>query len=168
MATSFELAGVESDHLKRQTEAADSARLESRIKDAAPVSDRPTDSEMVELDRIGPTDLGPAESFGEVQKRAELRREAEMLKQMQPALDQGTNADAFASWDKANGIGHYSFERYDRYVRGYEDVYHSYYGPEAVAVEPKPDGAYTVLNGRHRIEAAREVGLKKIPARVVG
>jgi hypothetical protein len=168
MATSFELAGAESDHLKRQAEAADSARLESRVRDAAPMSDRPADMKMVELDRIGPTDLGPADSPGEAQERAGLRREAEMLKQMQPALEQGANADAFASWDKANGIGHYSFERYDRYVRGYEDVYHSYCGPDAVAVEFKPDGGCNVLNGRHRIEAAREVGLKKIPARIIG
>jgi ParB-like chromosome segregation protein Spo0J len=52
-------------------------------------------------------------------------------------------------------------------VLGYVDVYHSYHGPEAVAVEPKVDGTYDVINGRHRIVAARDAGLTRIPARVV-
>lgn len=168
MSRSLENSQVESDQAKDQAEQFEAAGMDARIKDAAPISDRPRDMAMVDLDSINTTDLGPADSPGEVQKRAAFRREAEMLKQMGPALDQGANADAFDSWDKANGIGQYSFDRYDRYVRGYGDVYRSYHGPEAIAVEPKPDGAYNVLNGRHRIEAAREVGLKKVLARIVG
>jgi len=170
MGSSFENNDIESDQTKDQTRQFEAAGLDDWISDTAPFSDKPRDMAMVDLDRIDPSDLGPAESSGEVQKRAELRREAEMLKQMEPALQQTerANADSFDSWDKANGIGQYSFDRYDHYVRGYGDVYRSYFGPEAVAVEPRPDGNFAVLNGRHRIEAAREVGLKKIPARVVG
>lgn len=80
-------------------------------------------------------------------------------------MEQGANADTFDEWDKANQIGHYSP---DRYVRGYVDAYRSYYGDEPIALDPKPDGTYDVINGRHRIVAAREAGLKSIPARVLG
>lgn len=167
MGSSFENSYVESDQTKDQARQFEAAGLDARVKDAVPLSDRPADMAMVDLDRVNATDLGLVNNTGEVQKRAELRREAEMLKQMEPVLDQGANADTFDSWDKANGIGQYSFDRYDQYVWGYEDAYRSYYGPEAVAVEPKPDGTYDVLNGRHRIEAAREAGLNRIPARIV-
>jgi hypothetical protein len=84
---------------------------------------------------------------------------------MQPALEQGANADTFDGWDKANKIGHYSP---DQYVRGYNDVYRSYYGDEKIALEAKANGTYDVINGRHRIAAARDAGLTRIPALVQG
>lgn len=53
-------------------------------------------------------------------------------------------------------------------MRGYSDVYHSCYGDEKIAFEAKPDETYDVINGRHRIAAARDAGLTKIPAFVQG
>ncbi len=153
----------ESEQVERQTRT-DTAEAEARIRDAQPVSDRPDGITNVELSRINANDIKTPGDFRSPEQYAGMRREAEMLEQMQPALDQGANADTFDGWDKANRIGHYSPEGY---TRGYMDVYHSYHGPEAVAVEPKANGTYDVINGQHRIAAARDAGLTHIPARIV-
>ena len=156
----------ESDQVEQQAlQPSDSAGLEARVRDAQPVSDKTGGITNVELDCINATDTKSAADFEDPQKYAGMRREAEMLKQMEPALEQGADVETFHSWDQANQIGHYSPANY---VRGYADAYHSYHGSEAVAVEPQADGSYNVLNGRHRIVAARDAGLKKIPAKIVG
>lgn len=147
-----------------ETEQVDKEALESRLQDAAPISDGRPGIQDVPLNQINPTDIQSASDFADPGKYAGMRREAEMLKQMEPALSQGADVETFHQWDQANQIGHYSP---DGYVRGYADVYHSYHGDEAVALSGKGDGTYEVINGRHRIAVAREAGLQKIPARVL-
>lgn len=151
----------EGDQIEKQASKIDARQLEKRIRDAEPVNDNPNGVTNVPLDRINQTDIRAANDFKSPEQYAALRREATMLGQMQPALEQGAHADTFDMWDKANKIGHYSP---DQYVRGYSDVYRSYYGDEKIALEAKPDGTYDVINGRHRIAAARDVGLTEIPA----
>ena len=149
-----------SDH---QQDRLDRHSLQRQMQDSPVVSDQGWRVTDVDLNKIIlPTDLPP--DFGDPQKYNALCREAQMLGQMQPALSQGANVEMFHGWDQANQIGHYSP---DQYVRGYADVYHSYHGDEAVALDPKPDGTYDILNGRHRVVAARDVGLFQIPARIV-
>jgi hypothetical protein len=162
MRNSFE-SYRESEQVERQAQT-DIAEASARIRDAQPVSDRPDGITNVDLNRINANDIKTPGDFKSPEQYAGMRREAGRLKQMQPALDQGANADTFDSWDQANRIGHYSPRGY---TRGYVDAYHSYHGPEAVAVEPKADGTYDVINRQHRIAAARDAGLSKIPARVV-
>ena len=149
----------------KSSECVDARTLDQRIRDAQPVNDNPNGITNVPMERINPTDIQMANDFKSPEQYAALKREATMLGQMQPALEQGANVDTFDTWDKANKIGHYSP---DQYVRGYNDVYHSYYGDEKIALEAKPNGTYDVINGRHRIAAAREAGLTKIPAFVQG
>jgi hypothetical protein len=134
------------------------------IKDAAPVSDKPEGITDVSLNKINPTDIQSPSDFADPEKYAGMRREVEMLKQMEPALKESADVETFHQWDQANQIGHYS---QDKYVRGYADVFHTYHGDEAVALSSKPDGTYDVVNGRHRIAVAQEAGLQKIPARVL-
>lgn len=165
MSREFESRYAESDQGESAMDRLDSTGLERRIKDAQPVSDHVGPIANVQLDRINPTDIQSADDFKSPEQYAGMRHEAARLGQIQPALEQGANADTFDKWDKANQIGHYSP---DRYVRGYVDAYRSYYGDEPIALDPKPDGTYDVINGRHRIVAAREAGLKSIPARVLG
>jgi hypothetical protein len=155
----------EGDRIEKQASKIDARQLEKRIRDAEPVNDNPNGVTNVPLDRINPTDIQAANDFKSPEQYAALKREATMLGQMQPALEQGANADTFDGWDKANKIGHYSP---DQYVRGYNDVYRSYYGDEKIALEAKANGTYDVINGRHRIAAARDAGLTRIPALVQG
>ena len=155
----------EGDRIEKQASKIDARQLEKRIRDAEPVNDNPNGVTNVPLDRINPTDIQAANDFKSPEQYAALKREATMLGQMQPALEQGANADTFDGWDKANKIGHYGP---DQYVRGYNDVYRSYYGDEKIALEAKANGTYDVINGRHRIAAARDAGLTRIPALVQG
>lgn len=147
-----------------ENQMTDKAALESRLQDAAPVSDNGSGISNVELSKINSTDIQSASDFANPEQYAGMRRETEMLKQMEPALSQGADVETFHQWDQANQIGHYTP---DGYVRGYADVYHSYHGDEAVALSGKGDGTYEVINGRHRITAARDAGLQKIPARIL-
>ncbi len=156
---------LETEPFEQPANKFETSGLESRIKDAQPASDRTGGVTNVELSRINANDVRSAADFNSPEQYAGMRREAEMLKQMQPALAQGADVETFHQWDRSNHIGHYS---QGQYVRGYADVYESYHGPEAVAVEAKPDGTYDVINGRHRILAAREAGLQQVPARVLG
>ncbi len=156
---------LETEQFEQPTNKIESGGLESRIKDAEPVSDQTSRLTNVEISRINANDVQAEADFKSQEQYASLKREAEMLKQMQPALAQGADVETFHQWDQANHIGAYSP---GQYVRGYADVYHSYHGSEAVALDAKPDGTYDVINGRHRIIAARDAGLQYIPARILG
>jgi hypothetical protein len=120
MNNPFETCHLESDKLRNSAQP-ENLVIESRTRDAQPASDQTDKITNVELSRINQTGIKLAADFEDPAKYAALRREAGMLKQMQPALDQGANADTFDSWDKANGIGHYTP---NGYVRGYTNVYH--------------------------------------------
>lgn len=155
MRSQFETNNLESDRVESAVDKLDSADLERRIQDAEPVSDNVNATVDVPLEHINPTEIQSASDFASPEKYAAMRREVGMLAQMQPALNQGANLDTFDAWDKSNQIGHYSA---DCYVRGYTDVYHCYYGVDAIALERKPDGTLDVLNGRHRRRARGGVG----------
>ncbi len=143
----------------------DTADLDARIKDAVPATDNPGETVDVPLDKIVLTEINSSADFSNPEQYAGMRREADMLSQMQLAVDQGADVETFHDWDKTNQIGHYS--PYE-YVRGYADVYHTYYdGNELIALEPKSDDTYDVINGRHRIYVCREAGLKTVPAKII-
>lgn len=165
MRDSMELQPPEGNGIDQQARQVDMRALERRMREGTAASDRPDGISRVELDKINPTDIQSASDFGNSQKYTALLREARMLQQMEPALRQGSDTETFHAWDKANAIGQYSP---DAHVRGYADVYHSYYGVDAIALDPRPNGTFDVINGRHRIVAARDAGLREVPARVVG
>ena len=152
----------------RLLSAADKRSMEQQIRDTPVVSDRTPTIKDVEIARIRTTTINTVQDFDDQSQYNALYREAQMLKQMQPVLQNGADVETFHGWDKANQIGHYSPHNY---VRGYADVYHSYYtdiGGEHVALEIQPDGRYEIINGCHRVVAARDAGLSYIPARVAG
>lgn len=122
----------------------------------------PTDIEQVPVDKVNNPDMQGAQDFDSPAEYASYRREAEMLKQMQPAIEHGAGPDTWDAWDKHNQIGHYTP---DGYTRGYTDVYKGYYENDTIALEQRGD-QYEILNGRHRVCVAQEAGLKTVPARV--
>ncbi len=48
----------------------------------------------------------------------------------------------------------------------YTDVYEAFFGATSIKLARKPDGRYEVINGRHRIWAARQIGLDTLPVLV--
>ncbi|MEV6850927.1 hypothetical protein [Actinoplanes sp. NPDC051411] len=46
-------------------------------------------------------------------------------------------------------------------------VFDLFLGEEAITLERRPNGTYNVLRGRHRIEAARQLGIESLPAKVL-
>jgi len=75
---------------------------------------------------------------------------------MRPQIDAGYTSDDFADLDKAKGLN---------YEHGQQRVYDLYYGSDPIAVDKDGD-KYDIVSGRHRIFAAKELGLDFIPARV--
>jgi hypothetical protein len=165
MRDSMESQALASSDIDHRNDQIDMRAIERRMQEGTAASDRPDGISSVELDKINPTDIKSAADFDSPQQYRALLREAQMLQQMDPALKQGSDVETFHAWDKANAIGQYSP---DAHVRGYADVYHSYHGTDAIALDPRPDGTFDVINGRHRIVAARDAGLREVPARVVG
>jgi len=165
MRDSMESQAPESNGIDHQTDQIDMRAIERRVQEGTAASDRPDRISSVELDKINPTDIQSAADFDNPQQYNALFREAQMLQQMDPALKQGSDVETFHAWDQANAIGQYSP---GAHVRGYADVYHSYHGSDAIALDRRPDGTFDVINGRHRIVAARDAGLREVPARVIG
>lgn len=156
-----ESQALESIDIDHRNDQIDMRAIERLMQEGTAASDQPDRISSVELDKINPTDIQSAADFGNPQQYNALFREAQMLQQMDPALKQGADVETFHTWDKANAIGQYSP---DAHVRGYADVYHSYHGTDAIALDPRPDGTFDVINGRHRIVAARDAGLTEVPA----
>lgn len=118
------------EQLEHIQEQLDKRTLERQIQDSPSTSDKGRQMEEVEVDKIS-TLIDLSSDFDDPKKYNVLYREAQMLGQMQPALSWNVDIEVFHSWDQANRIGHYSP---DHYIRGYADVYHSYYGDEAIAL----------------------------------
>ncbi len=89
----------------------------------------------------------------------EMREGFDKLAQMKPAIDQdiGRNGDYWRSMDQNQNLD---------YREGYQKIYESFYGDTSVRVDKVGD-TYDVINGRHRIWLAHEMGLNTIPARVI-
>lgn len=156
-------SGLEKPEPRQGVEAASLESKVGRTENVSRGSDVPPDIEYVPVDRINNPEIQGVADFRSPAEHASYCREAEMLKQMQPAIDQGAGPDTWDAWDRQHQIGHFTP---NGYTRGYTDVYQGYYKQDTIAVEPRGD-RYEILNGRHRVCAAREVNLKSVPARVL-
>ncbi len=79
------------------------------------------------------------------------------LQDIKPLVDQGYTGDDFYKLDQANRLD---------YAHGQQRIYDLYYGDDAIRLTKDGD-KYDITHGRHRIFAAKELGLKTIPASVV-
>lgn len=78
------------------------------------------------------------------------------MPQIQNEVKEGKTREDFQKYDQQNGLG---------YTQGKERVYDLYYGSDPITLDKVGD-QYTIISGRHRIFAAKELGIETIPARV--
>ena len=79
------------------------------------------------------------------------------LEEMKPLIEKGYTSEDFAKLDKAAGLS---------YEHGRQRIYDLYYGSDAICLNKDGD-SYDIVHGRHRIFAAKRLGLKTVPARVI-
>lgn len=79
-----------------------------------------------------------------------------LLPEVQAEVRAGKTRDDFWAADRAAGLD---------YAHGQERVYDLYYGSDPVTLS-KEGGKYSLESGRHRVYAAKALGLDSIPARV--
>lgn len=53
-------------------------------------------------------------------------------------------------------------------LRRTADVYDMFLGSDRIRVDRQPDGSLNIINGRHRFQIARELGVKSLPGQVTG
>jgi hypothetical protein len=115
----------------------------------------------IEVARADFSDNPIAGSFGRGGlTRADYRWAVTTWEQVvRPGLDRGMSRDDFAARDGTRGAPPF---------RRTADVYDMILGSDPLRVEQRADGTLNVINGRHRIEIARELGVIHLPAAVTG
>jgi DNA repair exonuclease SbcCD ATPase subunit len=90
---------------------------------------------------------------------AEMRAGLEKLQKMLPDIKSGKGADKeyWRQIDQQQGLD---------YENGYQRVYESFYGDDAIRLTKIGDG-YDITNGRHRIWVAKKMEIKVLPAKVI-
>ncbi len=88
-----------------------------------------------------------------------LQSGIEKLQEMKPVIDNGTgnSSDYWYNYDQAHGLD---------VPNGYQIVYDSYYGDDHIRVEKDGDNC-DIINGRHRIWLAQQMGVESLPMEVV-
>lgn len=167
---------LESDQVERlqSREQLDRLASEAKIRSVEGiVSDRahPSEIEFVDVNRLpetpeirGPQDF-KGNTLAERQTHYEsLKRELLRQEQMRPNIEQGHGPETWDAWDDQQGIGQASPVGH---VRGYADVHRAYYDKDNAIAVSEVDGRYVdIINGRHRVFLARELGIRKLPVHV--
>ncbi len=88
-------------------------------------------------------------------KLDEMQDGLKKLQEMKPVIEQGigNRKDYWADIDKKKGLD---------YPNGYQRVYEAFYGLEPIRIIKDGD-KYDITNGRHRIWAAKQLGIKTLP-----
>ena len=74
---------------------------------------------------------------------------------VRPGLDRVMTRNDFAARDTAGGAPP---------LRRTADVYDMFLGSDPIRVERRPNGSISVINGRHRLQVAGELGITRLPA----
>lgn len=158
------------EQFERLVNEAKLRRVEGLVSDKA----YPDDIRLVDVSRLpetpeiqGPQDFKgntPAERQAHYES---LKREMLMHEEMRPYIEQEYGPEMWDAWDQQAELGHASSHGYER---GYVDVYKAYCDKSnAIAVGGEVNGQYTeILNGRHRVFLARELGIRKLPVYIEG
>jgi hypothetical protein len=109
-------------------------------------------------DLPAPEDVNGPEDFNHHISWEDARSAAEQLPQIQKEMAEGKTADDFADEDAAAGLD---------WKEGKRRVYDLFYCETDPVRLDKVGDSYSILAGRHRIYAAKTVGLETIPAHVV-
>lgn len=111
-----------------------------------------------DIDDSDSTVRGPQSFNPDVLSYRDALVAAERLGPVVDAVRAGSGIDRLQQLDSARG----SADSVASYARTFE----GFFGYTAVALSQRSDGRYEVLNGYHRIYAARKAGIPLIPARV--
>ena len=111
----------------------------------------------VELDRIDFSDNPVVDGGRGGASLVDYRWAAETWEStVKPGLATGMTRDDFAARDAARDA---------QPLRRTADVYDMFVGSDAIRLSLRPNGTWDVIGGRHRIEAARQLGIRSLPAR---
>jgi hypothetical protein len=121
----------------------------------------PSGFQWVPLDRLDLSDnLWPEETFRKVSEDDVRRGFGTLVRDLLPYLSQHPNANGstFAEVDGYTPEG---------FPKRRQKAFETFFGSEPIVLDgPRVDGTYSVTNGRHRIDVARTLGWKAIPAKV--
>lgn len=78
---------------------------------------------------------------------------------VRPGLERGLTRDDFAAMDTARGAPP---------LRRAADVFDMFLGSMPIRLERRADGTLHVIGGRHRIDVALELGIRRLPAVILG
>jgi len=139
---------------------------ESALGAPSPPGDPPPPGDWVDrgiqdvpvADLPEPEGIDDASDFEKVSSE-EMKVGLTRLQEMKPAIDsgQGANTDFWREFDRQHGLA---------YPDGYQKVYESFYGQDAIRLNKDGD-QYDIVNGRHRIFMAKQMGIDTVPARVI-
>jgi hypothetical protein len=103
---------------------------------------------------LSPEYIQGAGDFQKV-KLDEMQDGLKKLQEMKPVIEQGVgnSKDYWSDIDKKKGLD---------YPNGYQRVYEAFYGAEPIRIIKDGD-KYDITNGRHRIWAAKQLGIKTLP-----
>ena len=135
--------------------------LESRITAASDTNRQWVDRGVIDVpvcDLPQPDGINSADDFQKVSAE-EMAEGLRKLQTMKPYIDEGrgNSTDYWREVDQSYNVA---------YADGYQKVYDAFYGDDAVRLNKDSD-QYNIVNGRHRIALAREMGISSIPARVI-
>ena len=104
-----------------------------------------------------PEGISGSADFSKVSE-SDMRAGLQRLQEMRPVIERGdgSNSDYWADQDRQRGLG---------YTDGYQHIFDAFYGQDAIYVEKDGDH-YDIINGRHRIWLAKQMGIDNLPMRV--
>lgn len=109
----------------------------------------------VAIEEIGQPKLEPWDRTKSYSKQ-ELREGLNRLPEVQRRMAQGWGKPEFSNlWNSQ-----------DSYNRSLAKTYQGFYGGDRIKLCRRKDGSLDVVNGTHRIDLAREMGLNELPAEV--
>jgi|GEM_PF-3928445 len=129
-------------------------RAADRVEQADWVNTGIHDVQVSELPE--PEGITGESSFEHLSKE-EMRAGMERYQEMRTAIQsgEGASSDYWAEYDRQRGLSYHD---------GYQNVYDSFYGNDAIRVAKDEDQYVDIINGRHRISLAREMGIDTLPA----
>ena len=101
--------------------------------------------------------ISSASDFSKVPE-SEMRAGLQRFQEMRPVIESGAgnSSDYWAGQDRQRGLD---------YATGYQRIYEAFYGRDAIYVEKNGDN-YDIINGRHRIWLAQQMGIDQLPMRI--
>jgi len=122
------------------------------LQEVSSIQDIPL--EQIDWEDVGRLDVDDYHKVTHEEIHQGLRKLEQVVR---PAVQKGATADDFSRMDEAQGLD---------YANGYRRIYDAFYGQNECIVVEKVGDRYQVINGRHRLLLARELGLSSLPMRV--